>query len=130
MGKTLPGNVLQGNRCLTAKQRYSLRPHDSAPRRLLSAWHLHRYSKPVNPCGRRAFCVGSHAKVISCYSHRMIEKGTPIATEAVLVGTRVPPEVRVKFAELARQHSRTQSGELRVLIERHILEHEGGTDSE
>ena len=49
-----------------------------------------------------------------------VKQGTPKTSEAVLVGTRVPPEIKERFAEVARLNSRSVSGELRVLIERRI----------
>lgn len=51
-----------------------------------------------------------------------MKKGTPKTSEAVLVGTRVPPEIRDEFAEIARANSRSVSGELRVLIEQHVTD--------
>jgi predicted DNA-binding protein len=51
-----------------------------------------------------------------------MKKGTPKTEEAVLVGTRIPPEVRDEFAELSRANSRSVAGELRVMIERRIAE--------
>lgn len=51
-----------------------------------------------------------------------MKKGTPKTSEAVLIGTRVPPEVRDQFAEVARVNSRSVAGELRVMIEGRILE--------
>ena len=53
-----------------------------------------------------------------------MKKGTPKTEEAVLVGTRVPPDTKERFAEVARSNSRSLSGELRVLIEKRIIEHE------
>ena len=52
------------------------------------------------------------------------KRGTPNTSEAVLVGTRVSPEVKEKFALAARANSRSTSGELRVLIERYVEAHE------
>lgn len=51
-----------------------------------------------------------------------VKTGTPDTSEAVLVGTRVSPEVKEKFAELARQNSRSISGQLRVMIERAVTD--------
>ena len=51
-----------------------------------------------------------------------MKKGTPKTSEAVLVGTRVSPEIRDEFAEIARANSRSLSGELRVLIEQHVTD--------
>lgn len=51
-----------------------------------------------------------------------VRKGIPNTSEAVLVGTRVPVEVKEQFEEVARLNNRSVSGELRVLIERRILE--------
>ena len=55
-----------------------------------------------------------------------MKKGTPKTSEAVLVGTRVSQEMRDDFAEIARANSRSISGELRVLIERHVADHKEG----
>ena len=49
-----------------------------------------------------------------------MKKGTPKTSDAVLIGTRVPPEIKAEFAEVARQNSRSLAGELRVLVEQRI----------
>ena len=49
-----------------------------------------------------------------------MKKGTPKTSEAILIGTRVQPEVRDAFAEIARANSRSVAGEIRVMIERRI----------
>lgn len=51
------------------------------------------------------------------------KKGIPKTSEAVLVGTRVPVEIKEQFEEVARLNNRSVSGELRVLIERRIADH-------
>ena len=49
-----------------------------------------------------------------------MKKGTPKTSEALLIATRVSPEVKAKFDEAARLKSRSTSGELRILIERYV----------
>ena len=51
-----------------------------------------------------------------------MKKGTPKTSVAILIGTRVQPEVRDAFAEIARANSRSVAGEIRVMIERRIAE--------
>lgn len=63
--------------------------------------------------------------MVLCYAPDMkVKQGTPNTAEAVLIGTRVSPEVKERFAEVARLSSRSVAGELRVLIERRIVEHD------
>ena len=57
-----------------------------------------------------------------------INKGTPRTPDAVLVGTRIPPEVRDQFAEVARRNSRSMAGELRWMIEQRV-DREMATDA-
>ena len=60
-----------------------------------------------------------------CYTSGMeIEAGIPEMKSAVLVGTRVSPKTRDLFAKVARSNNRSASGELRILIERHLSMHE------
>ncbi len=53
-----------------------------------------------------------------------VKKGIPKTSEAILVGTRVPTETKERFEEVARLNNRSISGELRVLIERRIADHD------
>lgn len=52
-----------------------------------------------------------------------VKRGTPVSTEAILVGTRVPPSLKAQFEEAARENNRSVAGELRHMIERRVEGH-------